>query len=76
MNEIKIEKGIPLPGSRGGTNGRSKYDIIRDMKIGDSFILTVKKSSAYSMSYRLARDYKVKLTIRADNGTFRVWRIA
>jgi hypothetical protein len=72
MNEIKIEKGIPLEEH----NRHHKYPW-REMEIGDSFFVEGKTSSSlYSaLSYAGSRN-NLKFTVRKVQGGCRAWRIA
>lgn len=68
---IKIEKGIPIPPPIGRkTSG--VIDLIRKMKIGESFIW---EGMSMSNIYVYARLAGVKIATRSmPDGTRRVWR--
>ena len=79
--EIVIDKGIPIPPTRGGSPARSEYRIAMDsMEIGDSFVVFGKKQ--YAKVRNIQREYQrinnsVRFTIRkdAEEGFWRIWRI-
>lgn len=70
-NDIKIEKGIPLPEPR--TIRGSISSVIKKMEVGDSILVTERQRQA---AFASAHDVKVKLTSQhVGNGKVRVWRL-
>ncbi len=68
-NEIKIEKGIPIPKSRVGS---TKYPF-KEMKVGDSFLVEERLRSCMAMQ---AKKHGIAVTTaRTDDGKVRVWRV-
>ena len=68
-NEIKIEKGIPIP-ERGGNGGLTAT--LRKMEVGDSFV--VKRPCSVHFC---ARQIGIKVKIRSiDDHTMRVWVVS
>jgi len=74
MEELKIEKNIPIPQGK-------HYELLRNMEVGDSFVIQKKK---YHNGHfrRLTKTLGIKLTSRSitkhplDKGDFvRVWRV-
>lgn len=72
MNQIKIDKGIPVPTSRWG---RARKYPFGDLEIGDSFFTDTKQETVGSSVAIYAKFNKKKLTTRSENGGTRVWRI-
>lgn len=70
---IKIDKGIPVP--PGKAPGRPRYPL-KFMNIGDSFFEATPGPSFRNTMYTMAGHYKIKITVRSENGGFRVWRTA
>ena len=80
MDEIKIEKGVPLPGRAWR---RLQYPFA-DMEVGDSFSVPVPEgeqpgafaSSLRSNAFRYGESLNMKFTVRltAANARVRVWR--
>lgn len=68
MNEIKIEKGIPITKRQTGLS-----DVVRKLNISDSFEIEATKMSAV---YSTARSVGVKVAVRKKDDKIRVWRIA
>jgi hypothetical protein len=76
MEEIKIEKGIPIPKKIVGMVSRSP---ISKMEVGDSVLFSGKYKEIFSrirssVSYYGAR-HKMKFSQRKVEGGIRVWRI-
>lgn len=70
-SKIAVKRGIPIPPK---PNSKGYSDVLRVMKIGDSF--EIGKQQQQSV-YVLARRAGVKITMRTDgNGNARVWRTA
>jgi hypothetical protein len=74
MNEIKIEKGIPLPGRNIGRPHAYKYPF-REMQIGDSFAVASTKEGYHAASYG-KRISGFTFACRTTANGARVWRIA
>jgi hypothetical protein len=75
VKRSRIEKGIPLPESRGGKQAM-KFPELHTMDIGDSIRVreereTLSSACAYA---KLKRGFR--FTIRKDGDGFRVWRTA
>lgn len=71
MNEIKIEKGVPVP----SPPMRAKYPF-KDMEVGDSFFVSseyIDKVRSSAASY--ARAHGMKFTTRQEGDGLRVWRV-
>lgn len=75
---IQIDKNIPIPPRKRPGQKGSKYPI-RDLDVGDSFIMAVKDTSIASAYLRVAAirigDGR-KFTVRKTEDGIRVWRIA
>lgn len=75
MNEIKIDKNIPMPISR----NEHDWGFMRDMEIGDSFALPKDDSRAkpgWGVIYTAALRHGIKVAVRRRNNEVRVWRKA
>jgi len=75
MNEeIKIEKGIPIPPSHAGraAEGNSPLHALKKLEVGDSFI-SPKRAKCFGA---YAKTLGIKLTTRKTPDGIRVWRIA
>ncbi len=73
---IAIDKDIPLPPKKGGPGRGRKYPW-NEMEVGDSFLLMAKNMpSASAGATTTGRRLGFKFTVRAENGAFRIWRIA
>ena len=73
---FSIEKGVPIPESRGG--GRPKYPF-REMGIGDSFFVAGKSTAKFNaVTQHHKKHHGLKFAIRTvtENGVkgVRVWR--
>lgn len=68
MDEIKIDKGIPLPGE---SRGRKRKYPWADMLIGDSFFTRIKSRKGFHTNAKRAG---IKITTRKEAEGFRVWR--
>ena len=74
MDEIKIEKNIPLRTRRTHT---ALYAVIEQMEIGDSFFIADGQTKPQSTGIaRLFKKLGAKAAIRTVEGGMRVWRIA
>jgi hypothetical protein len=66
MNQPLIEKGVPIP-------GRFPFG---QMEVGDSFVITTKRSTAAVAARRYGDKHKMKfVTRKMPDGTVRCWRI-
>ncbi len=74
--QIKVEKGIPMPpASCGGVTG-AKYPW-RDMGVGDSFVAVGKAGKQFSSAVQAAqRATGRRFATRTIDGVLRVWRTA
>lgn len=73
MNNIKIEKSIPLPDKRSLNNNKYPY---KEMDVGDSFIVSGKKVANISSSSRYwHRKTGFTFICRTVEGGVRIWRI-
>lgn len=81
MDELKIEKGVPIPPARVGRkpNGPSKYMFDR-FEVGDSVYFHPEHGDLHKVQSCAAwwgKRHKVKFSLRKlKDGGFRVWRIA
>ncbi len=75
-NEIKIEKGVPLPPKKPTGNRRGRWvDVVRNMEIGDSVLLPGHAmTSIYAACKR--NGWKVLVQVQPDNPNLRLWRVA
>ena len=73
MNQIKIDKGVPVPEESRGANGKYPFG---DLEIGDSFFVGVKQQLLCAAVSGYGRRHNKKFTTRSENGGTRVWRIA
>ena len=71
MNEIKIEKGIPVPQTK-KAGGKWK-DTLLKLKVGDSFQIESARTAASLRTCAIY--YKLKVTIHSDGDKYRLWRI-
>lgn len=71
MDEIKIEKGVPMP-------VRHKYAFaFEKMEVGDSFFApTHNRSAISSVLIRATHKWGYKFATRKEGEGIRVWRIA
>ena len=72
MQEIKIDKGVPVPA------GRSRYPV-RDMAVGDSFFVSCEKQSSKRIRgsvFASAKYAGIKTIGRSVDGGLRFWRVA
>ena len=81
-NIIKIEKNIPIPQIRWGDGNRSRLDFIKDLDIGDSFVINGQTpditplsalGAAYSLAHKLRKKggitFDFKVTCRVISGS-------
>lgn len=71
MNEIKIEKGIPVPEYR-KTN---KYPI-RDMEVGDSILIPLAYQKTSLLVSTHGRRYQKTFICRLEGQGTRIWRVS
>jgi hypothetical protein len=71
MNEIKIEKGIPIPAR--GTKGKWTSPLF-EMKTGDSFVADNLSVAGCVRSSAIKSGYKIK-TRGIGNGKIRIWKV-
>jgi hypothetical protein len=65
MNQPLIEKGVPIP-------GRFPFG---EMEMGDSFVITTKRSTAAVAARRYGDKHGMKfITRQMPDGTIRCWR--
>ena len=73
--EHVIEKGIPIPETK---KGKTKYEFLLSMEVGDSVLLNIKQSSIQSsisiLRKRNPKFKSFKFTTRIVEGGIRVWR--
>lgn len=72
-DEIKIEKGVPLPTQRGAVSPLTS--LVRALLVGDSFVFK-STGTARSVVYQAAKRCGFKVTCReiGDGQNARVWR--
>lgn len=80
--EIKIEKNIPIPPIRkrsqyrGGQGETEFTKTLREMEVGDSFLIALEKSTISAAFSRIRKETERSFTMRSvGNGKYRVWRI-
>lgn len=80
---IKIEKGIPIPPIkkrsqyRGGQGETEFTKTLREMEMGDSFLITLEKSTISAAFSRIRKETERNFTMRDQgDGIYRVWRIS
>ena len=79
MDEIKIEKGVPIPPRGRGANKTGLAHTLRTMETGDSFYYETKSKSSESamatVTATAARVHGKKFTTRKEGNGCRVWRV-
>jgi len=74
MDDIKIDKGIPLPQKR--TRIIKAYDLYQKMEVGDSVLIKESERTKLHDAIRVMEGTsKGKLSFRREDNGFRVWRI-
>lgn len=79
MDEVKVEKGIPIPPD--GRTGTKKYlnDAIRKMQVGDSIKFDTREKMNMATARVRSAEPNIKVTTRkfsiGDEVFFRMWRI-
>jgi hypothetical protein len=69
--QIVVEKGVPLPGSRGHENPYK--EVLETMNVGESFVAEGERSGSVSGAANSSLKPK-KFTSRKVEGGHRVWR--
>lgn len=70
---MKIQKNIPIPGT---SRGIELTATLKRMEIGDSAAFPIKNfRSQRTMTYHAATSLNIKVTIRKEKDSFRVWRV-
>lgn len=67
-NKFQIESNIPIKYNF----ATSQFQVMHDMKSGDSFACTLNQSTA---ARNYARKHKIPITVRKFEGGLRVWRL-
>ena len=75
-DEIKVEKGIPLPNPNFGKPNGAKYPFLT-MEIGDSFLFppNIKQPSAYIRAFLVRKNSQRKFATRKTAKGFRCWSV-
>lgn len=71
--ELKIEKGIPIPGTSGAPR-RGLREALRHLEVGDSVLVRSAPSTAGATAHQILGPGKY--ATRKEGGGVRVWRIA
>jgi len=82
MNLPEIEKGIPIPPKRSNEGKRRPHqkripwgELLREMDIGDSFLLRDATGADQSKLQTTARHHGIRLASRQVRGGVRFWRV-
>lgn len=70
MNDIKVDKNIPIP-----TSKYTKYPY-GEMEVGDSFFVKIEREKIYSSSSQYGKRHNAKFSVRKEADGYRVWRIS
>jgi dUTPase len=74
MDDVKIDKGIPLP--QKSTRISKAYDLYQKMEVGDSVLIKESERTKLHDAIRVMEGTsKGKLSTRREDNGFRVWRI-
>jgi len=74
MDDIKIDKGIPLP--QKSTRISKAYALYQKMEVGDSVLIKESERTKLHDAIRVMEGTsKGKLSARREDNGFRVWRI-
>lgn len=73
---IKIEKNIPLPTRAAYKPRGEKYPELRQLEVGDSFVVPISVAALSTHARRVAKDTKRKFVVRPEGEGSRVWRKA
>lgn len=76
MNEIKIEKSVPIPPFRVRWTLSSITKAAMSCEVNDSFVVTIANRSNIYGHLKTAIKRGRKFTTRMDGDKLRVWRIA
>ena len=72
---IKIEKNVPLP-VRNNKPRAEKYPELRQIEVGDSFVVPITAPAMSNHTRRVAKEMKRKFVVRPEGKGSRVWRKA
>jgi hypothetical protein len=77
---IQIEKGVPMPETRGPRTYGAYREVMAAMEVGDSFVAEGEKMPTLQSAVRqAARRAKINITVRREGEEsvkLRVWRVA
>lgn len=73
---IKIEKNIPMPARAASKSRAEKYPELRQLDVGDSFMVLIGTAALSSHARRVAKDTGRKFLVRPEGEGSRVWRKA
>lgn len=75
LKVVKIEKGVPLPETRGNSKSNQGYgNALRTMSVGESFVAPKTIRQAFST---IAKNAGVTITLRTISDTeIRVWLVS
>lgn len=73
MQEIKIEKGVPLPVNKTVNTTRGLTEKLKEMEVGDSLLWPSYSNSGMSST---AAFLGIKIVTRREGDGRRIWRIA
>ena len=73
---IKIEKNIPMPTRAASKPRAEKYPELRQLEVGDSFMVPISAAALSNHTRRVAKDIGCKFVVRPVPGGTRVWRKA
>jgi hypothetical protein len=67
----QIQRGIPIPPKK---NGPAPLYPLRNLKVGESFFVAQKKNPG--SFYEVAKQHRIKISVRRIGTGMRVWRVA
>ena len=73
---IKIEKNIPMPTRAASKPRAEKYPELRQLEVGDSFVVGISAAALGTHARRVAKDTGRKFIVRPEGEGSRVWRKA
>ena len=73
---IKIEKNIPMPTRAASKPRAEKYPELRQLEVGDSFMVLISTAALSNHARRVAKDTGRKFLVRPEGEGSRVWRKA
>jgi hypothetical protein len=77
--KLKIDKHVPIPPVKYGLKkGKSKYDFLADLKVGDSiYINGISRNTIFNAASQWARvkNMNIKFVARNEKTGARIWRI-